>query len=332
MFRPDKKNVWAILCLTISFFAVSITHAANFTVSVDAADDKGVLRHFWEEAIGTGEAYQLDLPGHREHLRMAREELGMKRTIHHGLTHDNMQIYNEDNAGVVTYNFAKFDTVYDYVIKTLGMRPHFSFFPMPAKLAANPGSTCMEPKFIHSKPKSWEKWGALCRAIAKHVVERYDTTIARECYYRVWNENNVPNCFDMGTEDDYFHLYDYAAEGVKSVDSLLRVGGPSYAGADPPLITSFLNHCLTANYAAPQKKSTPVDFVSGTFYSSGTNEKSLGGIKGISQKTGEIHNMLSGKKLEDRIEFHFTEYGSSYSRRFTKGDIYGKHDTIKCGS
>jgi xylan 1,4-beta-xylosidase len=335
MVRFGKKirNVFAYLAVSILVVPIAQTvSGATFTVSVDASNDKGVLRHFWEEAIGTGEAFQLDLPGHREHLRMAREELGMKRTIHHGLTHDDMQIYNEDNAGKVSYTWAKFDTVYDYAIKTLGMRPHFSFFPMPAKLAVDPTITCMVPKFIHSKPKNWEKWRDLCRAIAQHVVDRYGVAVARECYFRVWNENNEGGFtigFSAEKDDEYFHLYDYAVEGVRSVDSLLRVGGPSYSGGDVALAGKFLDHCLTANYAAPSKKSTPVDFLSLTFYSSGQNTKSYGTLKGISQKTGDMHKLLAGKNLEDKIEFHWTEYGGSWARNsIYGGDTYDKHDGL----
>jgi xylan 1,4-beta-xylosidase len=316
------KTISVVLMVWIAAFG------ATFTVAVDASQDLGTLRHFWEEAIGTGEAFQLDLPGHREHLRMAREELGMKRSIHHGLTSDDMGIYNENDAGVVSYSWTKFDTAYDYLVKTLGMRPHFSFFPMPSKLAASTAKTIFVPKFILSKPKDYKKWQDLCRAITQHVVDRYGIAVARECYFRVWNENNEEG-FTMGTPDDYYHLYDYAIEGVRSVDSLLRVGGPSYSAGEVALAGRFLDHCLTGNYANANKKSSPVDFLSVTFYSSGKNEKSYGTLKGISQKTGDMHKLLAGKNLEDKIEFHFTEYGGSWARNsIYGGDTYDKHDGL----
>lgn len=87
------------------------------------------------------------------------------------------------------------------------------------------------------------------------------TTRKGECrstwYFEVWNE---PECcrgqFWTGTLDEYFELYDHAAEGVRRALPTGRVGGP--VASQPLELTDnselgikFLDHVTTNNYVHP---------------------------------------------------------------------------------
>lgn len=95
-----------------------------------------------------------------------------------------------------------------------------------------------------------------------HLVERYGKEEVESWYFEVWNEPDFRTPwiygFWTGSDQDYFRLYDFAAEAVKAVDPKLRVGGP--VAATTRLIEPFLKHVTTENFATGAK-SVPLDFL-----------------------------------------------------------------------
>jgi xylan 1,4-beta-xylosidase len=77
----------------------------------------------------------------------------------------------------------------------------------------------------------------------------------RKWFFEVWNEPNL-QAFWTGSQDDYFRFYRCTAAAIKSVDELLKVGGP--VTADNQWIPQFLDYC--------KKNAVPVDFVSTHHY------------------------------------------------------------------
>lgn len=88
-----------------------------------------------------------------------------------------------------------------------------------------------------------------------HWIARYGRQEVGRWYFEVWNEPNL-EAFWTGTQREYFRLYRYAADAIKTVDGALRVGGP--ATAKNEWIAEFLKFC--------DGTGLPADFVSTHHY------------------------------------------------------------------
>jgi xylan 1,4-beta-xylosidase len=214
---------------------------------VDVHGDGGRLQRVWQ-MVGSERLSQLYTPGvgdeFAEALALARDELGATRVRAHAILHDDLGVYRFGE-----HDFAMVDAVYDRVLE-LGLRPVVELSFMPRELAADPGATVFEYGAGISVPRDWDAWGALCGALAAHLVERYGIDEVARWGFEVWNEANL-EVFWTGTREEYFRLYDLAAEAVKAVDERLPVGGPATAAAG--WIPDFLDHVV--------EHGSPLDFL-----------------------------------------------------------------------
>ena len=189
--------------------------------------------------VGSERLSQLYTPGvgeeFAEALALARDELGATRVRAHAIFHDDLGVYRFGE-----HDFTTVDAVYDRVLE-LGLRPVVELSFMPRELAEDPEATVFEYGAGISVPHDWEAWGALCGALAAHLVERYGIDEVAQWGFEVWNEANL-EVFWTGTRDEYFRLYDLAVEAVKAVDERLLVGGPATAAAG--WIPDFLDHVV----------------------------------------------------------------------------------------
>ena len=82
-------------------------------------------------------------------------------------------------------------------------------------------------------------------------------------WWEVWNEPDIG--YWQGTPEEYFKLYDYAAEGLKRALPTARIGGPHVTGptgARPQkFLRDFLEHCLRGRNDATGKTGSPLDYV-----------------------------------------------------------------------
>ena len=215
---------------------------AAVTIEVGAGPEPGEsseLERPWQPMIGSEHLSCLlrrDRTGGRvigtelrEALRIAHNELGVRAVRAHGILNDDLRVYTERD-GLAWHDFAGIDRVYDELM-AIGLRPVVELSFMPAALARDPACTVFTYGAIISPPKDWDRWAALVRDLAAHLVQRYgrDEVVSRWAF-EVWNEPNL-EVFWSGTPEEYFRLYDVSARAVKSVDPGLRVGGPSSAAA-----------------------------------------------------------------------------------------------------
>ena len=107
-----------------------------------------------------------------------------------------------------------------------------------------------------------ERWDALMRAFARHLIERYGIDEVAHWYFEVWNEPNIDFWNGIPRQESYFELYAHTARALKSVSPRLRVGGPATAAAQ--WVPQFL--------AYTSKEHVPVDFVSTHGYADDTVE------------------------------------------------------------
>ncbi|OEV07524.1 glycoside hydrolase [Streptomyces nanshensis] len=233
------------------------TRPPAVTVAVDAASDPVPLPPVWNRMIGAEHLSMLvwDEPGpgdadvaeeYAEALGIVRDELGVRTVRAHGTFLPECVSVGEDGS----FDFSGLDTVYDRFLTT-GLKPVVELSFMPAELASDPEYTIFEYKGIASVPRSWERWGELCRALTVHLRERYGADEVAGWEFEVWNEANL-EVFWNGTQAQYHLLYETAVRAVKSVDPRIRVGGPGSAAAK--WVGPLLEHC--------RENDVPIDFVS----------------------------------------------------------------------
>jgi xylan 1,4-beta-xylosidase len=82
--------------------------------------------------------------------------------------------------------------------------------------------------------------------------------------WEVWNEPDIP--YWKGTAEEYFKLYDYAADAVIRALPAAQIGGPDSTGPAnekaAAFLQSFLEHCARGQNYATGKTGSPLRFVS----------------------------------------------------------------------
>jgi xylan 1,4-beta-xylosidase len=233
---------------------------APYTVKIDRATSRQALPHFWNTyGIGHLAAFLQQDRGWGETLKAhvidGVQNLGLNSIRAHGLFHDDIGIYREEN-GTPVYDFTRSDQIFDFLVQK-GVSPIVELASMPAALAKDPSQVWALWKMGISPPKDYQRWQELVFKFVEHSVQRYGADVVAKWYFEVWNE---PECcggkFWKGTLDDYFRLYDYAVAGVLTAFPSARVGGPVTSQpleltANSEVGKKFLQHVTTDNYVTP---------------------------------------------------------------------------------
>lgn len=140
---------------------------------------------------------------------------------------------------------------------------------------------------------------------AKHLVRRYGLDEVRKWYFEVWNEPNLSG-FWSGTKDEYFKLYKASADGLKSVDGGLRIGGPASSKAN--WIQDMIDYCTD--------NGVPLDFISTHLYPQ-DEQVDYPDRKGSPYGVGEyfpakiksVKEIVANSKRPD-LEIHWTEWNT----------------------
>ena len=278
-------------------------------INVDFNKAVGKLNTMFNECVGAGRANEGLRADWQQQLAYVRKECGFKYIRMHGLLTDDMAVYKEDSKGNPEYSYMYVDVLFDFLL-SIGMKPFVELGFMPGALASGP-QTIFWWRGNVTPPKDYDKWAALIKNLTEHFTERYGADEVKTWYFEVWNEPNLSPGFWTGTQQDYFKLYKYTAQAVKSVNKEYRVGGPATAGAawEPEMI----DYC--------HKNNVPIDFISTHAY----------GVKqGFLDEYGHGGTILdknpmsvSGDVLQSRkeiaaspmpnLELHYTEWSASYT-------------------
>ncbi len=312
---------------------------ATTTMQVRAAAPGRPLRHVWSVCVGAGRANEGLRANWQQQLAQSVRECGFQYLRFHGLFHDDMFVYREDETGKPIYNWQYIDALFDGMLDA-GIRPFVELGFSPGALATEQG-TVMWWKGHGSPPKDYVKWSALVTEFVRHCLARYGRDEVRRWYFEVWNEPNLDPFF-RGTKTQYFELYRASAEAVKAVDAALRVGGPATSnfvpdarfddekekteiGAEnihkdldslswrPVWVEQFLEWCA--------QRRLPVDFVSTHPYPTDFALIGHGQYKGVSRKrAATIEDLrlvrdLVRKSAYPQAEIHCTEWSSSPGSR-----------------
>lgn len=267
------------------------------------------MNTMFRECIGAGRANEGLRADWQQQLAVVKEECGFRYIRMHGLLTDDMGVYREDEKGNPQYNYQYIDVLYDYILET-GMKPFVELGFMPQSLASG-NQTLFWWRGNITPPKDWDRWGDLIRNLTLHFTERYGSEEVKTWYFEVWNEPNLKDGFWAGTMEDYFKLYSFAVQAIKSVNPEYKVGGPATAGA--AWVPEMIHFCDTAQL--------PIDFIS---------THSYGVRQGYLDETGTSGTILdenrwavSGDVINSRrqisesvmpdLELHYTEWSSSYT-------------------
>ncbi|MBD1391812.1 GH39 family glycosyl hydrolase [Mucilaginibacter glaciei] len=175
-------------------------------------------------------------------------------------------IYTEDSKGNPVYNYRILDSIFDTYVKR-GMKPLAQIGFMPEALSTHPQPYrhTWKPGQDYGKiltgwaypPKDYNKWRRLIYEWVKHCVARYGKKEVESWYWEVWNEPN--GAYWKGTPAQFYKLYDYAADGVKSALPTAKIGGPDVTGGAKDWLKGFINHCLNDTNYVTGKIGAPLD-------------------------------------------------------------------------
>jgi xylan 1,4-beta-xylosidase len=209
--------------------------------------------------------------------------------------------YTEDDKGNAVYNWAIVDSIFDTYIQN-GMRPiaEIGFMPEALSIKPQPYRHYWKPGHPYDEiytgwaypPKDYKKWGTLVHEWVKHSIQRYGEAEVKTWWWEVWNEPNIS--YWKGTEEEYFMLYDYAADAVKRALPAARIGGPTSTGPGWDkanlFLKHFLDHCANGKNYTTGKKGAPLDYIS--FHAKGSPKVINGYVR--MNMTSELKDISKG--------------------------------------
>lgn len=186
--------------------------------------------------------------------------------------------YTEDAAGRPRYDWTIVDRIID-TYRERGMRPFVQLGFMPQALSSRPDPYrhFWKPGDKYNDiytgwaypPRDYGKWRELVFQLTRHLVERYGRAEVERWWFEVWNEPDIG--YWQGTPEEYFALYDYAADGLKRALPTARIGGPETTNPNNPraqkMLRDFLEHVLRGTNHATGKVGSPLDLI--TFHAKG---------------------------------------------------------------
>lgn len=309
-----KKNILTPLIFLINL--LNLLAQDNRVINVDFNQVKGKHNSFYNECIGAGRANEGLRADWQNQLKQVRKDCGFKYIRFHGIFHDDMGVYSETENGIAQYNWQYIDKLYDFILE-IGMKPFVELSFIPKDLSKS-NKTVFWWKGNIDLPKSYIKYYNFIKAFTQHLTDRYSNEEVSKWYFEVWNEPNHPDFF-VGSQDDYFELYANAANAIKKVSKNYKVGGPASAGGD--WVTEILEFSDNNNI--------PLDFISTHAYNVngfldefGTNQlQMLKDPNGVINQVKNASHKIKKSKVEN-VEFHISEWSSSYSPRDPVHDTY----------
>jgi len=301
------KNTLFFTTLFVSIFSFT-TFAQVRNLSADLNKVQGPLNTQFKECVGAGRANEGLRADWQQQLKLTHQECGFKYIRMHGLLTDDMAFYREDRNGKPEYNYQYIDVLYDFIVN-IGMKPFVELGFMPNQLASGRKSIFWWKGNV-TPPKDYEKWKAAIKDLTQHFAERYGVAEVKTWYFEVWNEPNLDG-FWAGTQEEYFKLYQYSVEAIKSVNPAFKVGGPATAGA--AWVPETIAFCHQNNL--------PLDFISTHAY--GVNQGFLDEFGGSGTVLSKDPWSVSGDMWRSRrqiarsampnLELHYTEWSASYT-------------------
>jgi xylan 1,4-beta-xylosidase len=287
----------------------------NNEIIVDCHREGEPLNPYWRVCVGGGRVAEALRADFQKHLELVQREMPFSYIRMHGLFHEDMMVYREENNQPIV-NWQYVDLVYDHWF-TIGIRPFVELGFMPYDLASGE-ETVFWWKGNITPPKDWERWNWFIEQYIRHIIERYGLAEVRRWYFEVWNEPSLAFFWKDADFAAYMQLYEHTVRTIKNIDSELRVGGPSSHGfgehiGEPPWGKEFLAACTERNLPLdffsthPYPTLYPVDLEGRGYMTWDGPDRLLEDVRGCDQ--------ILRASANPHIERHYTEWSSSPSPR-----------------
>lgn len=276
------------------------------------------LRHTWAPVGNIDQFRWLARADVQRQLAMARDELGVRHVRAVAMFSPELAVWDYDlidwrkPAAEKTQrpNWQLIDLSIEALLD-LGLKPIYTTCFTPVGMTDDP-TTCWPDRNPTGLPRDLNQWTDFITATLRHHLARYGRDQLRSWYFEVWNEPNLKGCFFGGTREEFFQLWDATYRAFKSVDSELRLGGPSTARAE--WIPEFLDWT--------DKHGTRPDYLITHLYNNDSEGQPLSPFDGpASHKVKDSPHFASGvirgtrRELERRGytgEVHWNEWGRSW--------------------
>jgi xylan 1,4-beta-xylosidase len=299
----------------ITAWAEQAKPAARY-IELDIALANKPIDRFFDLSVGSDFPGTLIRNDSQEQLKTTVDELGFRYLRFHAIFHDvlgTVQVENDKNV----YDWTKIDQLYDSLLRR-HIKPfvELGFTPNAMKTSDNKifywqGNTS------HPVPAAWKD---LVDAFIRHIEQRYGQDEVRTWFFEVWNEPNLSGFWEGADQKAYFALYDLTAHTIKAVDSNLRVGGPSTAGA--AWVPEFLDHVAQSGSAVDFITTHTYGVEGGFLDENGKEDTKLSpSPDAIVGDIRRVHQQISASAFPT-LPLYFTEWSTSYNPRDLVHDSY----------
>jgi len=315
--RPLGRRQLLAAAASLPLVSNAMAAAQPRRIVLDVAQAKEPLDRFFDHCVGADYPGTTYRPDALAQLKTAVDELGFRYLRFHAIFHDVFKTVTRDASGKLVFDFTGIDKLYDAMLaRRIKPFVELGFTPQALKTSDNKifywaGNTS------HPQPEGWVQ---LIDAFIRHLLDRYGAAEVHDWYFEVWNEPNLDGFWEKADQKAYFDLYTRTAKAIKAVSPLLRVGGPSTAGA--AWVPEFLAHAKATN--------TPVDFI--TTHTYGVDEGFLDEFGKEDRKLSKSPDAIVGdvRRVRKEIEashlpglpLFFTEWSTSYNPRDLVHDSY----------
>jgi xylan 1,4-beta-xylosidase len=303
----------AILAFTLPAYA---QQTAPRLIVADVRHTTGPVDRFFDLSVGSDYPGTLIRDDSQAQLKVAVDELGFRYIRFHAIFHDVLKTVRVED-GKTVYDWSGIDRLYDDLLAR-HIKPFVELGFTPDALATSQNSIFWwHGNTSHPNPQGWHD---LVAAFVRHIESRYGKDEVRSWYFEVWNEPNLSGFWEGADQKAYFELYDLTSKTLKSVDSALRVGGPSTAGA--AWVPEFLAHV--------KQSGAPIDFVTTHTYGvdggfldeNGKSDTKLSpSTDAIVGDVRRVRQQISASAFP-ALPLYFTEWSTSYTPRDAVHDSY----------
>ena len=264
-------------------------------LSIDAAQVKGPMTPFWAW-FGYDEPNYTTAPNGKKLLSdlaalspvpvyVRAHNLMTSGDGSYALKWGSTGMYSEDKDGKPVYNWTIVDQIFDtYIERKMKPLAQIGFMPEALSVKPQPYQHQWKPGTPYEQimtgwaypPKDYAKWSELIYQWVRHCVQRYGQAEVESWYWELWNEPDGHYLIAADTQQEYFKMYDHAADAVKRALPSARFGGPHTAGTGK-FYDNFFKHVLHEKNYVTGKVGSPLDFIA--FHAKGSPKVVNGSVQ-----------------------------------------------------
>jgi len=278
-------------------------------------EDGTPFKHSWEGYVSIDQAFWLQHTVVQSQIAMAHKDLKAKNLRTVSMLDDNMRVWANDpktwrdKDRKPRMNFRMLDEAFQLLLDN-GVNPVVGFNFMPKKMAVSDIDVFKTGS--SAPPRDYNEWELLVSSLTQHLIEHFGVDVVKKWDFESWNEPNLNYFWKDANKDEFFKLWAITYKAIKSVNSEIRIGGPSTARAE--WIPDFIEFS--------RKNNCEPDYIIVHIYNNDSEFAALSPFDGpqtdkINHSPHYVAAVVKGarKQMNDlgyKGELHFNEWGSSW--------------------